>query len=60
MTARHVDELLALGEKMKADVKESSDQGAEFLLPQWMHIEKILSDQNFDLMAARENIVFLV
>ncbi|MDA8375908.1 MAG: AAA family ATPase [Planctomycetia bacterium] len=54
MTAPYIDQLLALGEKLKQDVEESGKPGADVFLPIWSSIEQSLLDEDFDLMSARE------
>ena len=61
MTAQCIDQLLALGEKLKNDVEKSGKRGADVFLAIWDSIELRLLDEDFDLVSAREpkNIVDL-
>ncbi len=54
MTAQRIDQLLALGEKLKNDVEESGKQNLDVFLTIWSSIELRLLDEDFDLVSACE------
>ena len=54
MTAQCIDQLLALGEKLKNDVEESGKRNTDVFLAIWSSIELKLLDEDFDLVSARE------
>ncbi|MFA7657350.1 hypothetical protein [Acidithiobacillus thiooxidans] len=54
MTAPHKDQLLALGEKLKQDVKAAGKKRSEVFLSIWNGIEQNLLDKDFDSMSARD------
>ncbi len=54
MTAPYKDQLLALGEKLKQDVKATGKKRSEGFLSIWNSIEPNLLDKDFDPMSARD------
>ncbi|MBU2810754.1 hypothetical protein HF669_05065 [Acidithiobacillus thiooxidans] len=54
MTASHKDQLLALGEKLKQDVKAAGKKRSDVFLSIWNGIEQNLLDKDFDPMSARD------
>ena len=54
MTTPYKDQLLALGEKLKQDVKAAGKKRSEVFLSIWNGIEPNLLDKDFDSMSARD------
>lgn len=53
MTVQHLDQLKALGKKLKYDVKESGLARAGIFLDIWNSIERRLEEENFDPLSIR-------
>ena len=54
MAVQYIDQLLALGEKLKNDVEESSKQDANVFLEIWSSIEMKILAEGFNLVSVRK------